>query len=561
VTALRTRRLLAAILALALALFACGIWWGLPNQFSWAGDELHPSTWPQAISPDSIRGWHTRYPPLHFALLQGLSLPLRALIDHGVFKLDDLARVAWLIWFSRAVSLVMALGTVWLVYRVGREVYDERSALFAALLTVLVAPLVYYAKMGNLDAPYLFWFALSLLFYVRLLKEHRRRDYVLFAAAAAAAVCTKDQAYGLYLLAPIPILIGLGRHAYPERGRLAGIARALVDRRFLAAAATAVAGFAVFQELLTNPRRFALHVHLLLGPMSEDYQDYSGTPTGQWELLRHFLRQVVFVLNPALTAVCVAGLLWTAWRAFRYKDRGADDPEDTREILLLGAIFWLLVSYYLTFLDLILFSYDRYLLPVALLLALFGGRLLGALTRPGVRLPWLRWAAVAAGLVYSLLYAGSVDARLLADSRYHVEDWLHRHAAPTDDVAAIGRRHHIPRFRWLPWAKVVRGDGRLIAEERPDFLTVTVSDLRHPEEIDIYQRLASGELGYRLVLLYEGKPLFDLLDLDDAGSSQRFVNPEMAVFKRLPEAPTPGAPGGGVSSGPPPVSDSSDGAE
>src|SRR5262249_5961471 len=163
-----------------------------------------------------------------------------------------------------------------------------------------------------------------------------------------------------------------------------------------------------------------------------------------------------------------------------------------------GAIFWLLVSYYLTFLDLILFSYDRYLLPVAILLAFFGGRFLGALTRPGVRLPWVRWVlwtGVVAGLAYSLLYAGSVDARLLADSRYHVEDWLHQHAAPTDDVAAIGRRHHIPRFRWIPWAKVVQSDGRLLDEERPDFVTVTVTDLRHPQEIDLYQRLASGELG------------------------------------------------------------------
>lgn len=549
---------LRGLLLLALALFSCGIWWGLPGRWGWAGDELHPTSWPEAISteaPANKRIWHLRYPPLHFAVLEGTSFPLRWLIDRGSLGLDEDAATSWLIFFGRFVSLAMAMGTVWLIWRVGCEIYDRRSALFAALTAVCAVPMVYYSKMGNLDAPYVFWFTLSLLFYVRIFKQHRVRDSVLFALAAAAAVCTKDQAYGLYSLAPLPILVSLYFHAYREKGPVRGIARALLDRRLILAAVAAAVGFAVFQELILNPQRFAVHVQLLVGPMSKNYEDYSDTPLGHAELMRQVLKQVVFVLDPLLAAVCAAGIGVTGWRIAR--------RQATREDWLLGGLFVLVVSYYVTFLNLILFSYDRYLLPVAVLLAFFGGRVLGLITRPGgasgdegTRWLRLRQVAVAAGFVYALLYAASVDTRLLADSRYYVEDWVAAHAPKPVSAAAVGRKKHIPRFTWIPWEKVVHTQGRIIERHQPQFLTVNVTDLRNQEEVEFYQQLATGELGYRLVLLYKGRPLFDFITAEEVGSSQRFINPEVALFRRLDDHP----PAGGVPSDPPPVANSRHGA-
>jgi len=532
----RPRLWLAALYAVAVPLFAIGIWWGMPHWFGWSGDEMHPTSWPQALSFKAYNGWHTRYPPLHFAVLQGLSWPLRlALKAAGV---DPVSRVVWLTFFARGVSLLLALVTVGLVYRIGREIYDRRSALFAAAILVCVAPYVYYAKMGNLDVPYIFWFTLSLLFYVRILKHHRLRDYVLFALMAAATVCTKDQAYGLFGLAPLPILWSLirfrARREYGERGVLGSLGRALIDRRFLAAAAAAVVGFAVFQ-MLWNWNRFALHVRLLLGPMSDNYQDYENTPEGHEALLTLFLRQIVFCLNPALALVCTAGVAWTVWRLI--KRQGGDEP------FLVASLVFLIVSYYVTFLSMILFSYDRYILPIALLLAFPGGRLLGALTAPSGRLVALRRIAVAALFGYSLLYAASVDARLLADSRYAVEAYVREHA-PTPQAArsavGIGRRKHIPRFRWLPWERVLRTRGKVLAKERPRYVAINLTDMRHPGEIEFYQRMLRGETGYGLVLLQRGKPLFDLFNVNALGtSSQRFINPEIALFERMDSAPPP----------------------
>jgi Dolichyl-phosphate-mannose-protein mannosyltransferase len=539
---------LAALYAVAVPLFVVGFWWGMPHWFGWSGDEMNPSSWWQALSFKAYNGWHTRYPPLHFAVLQGLSWPLRLALEAAGF--DPVRRAVWLIVFSRIVSLLLAFATVGLVYRIGSEIYDRRSALFTAAILVSVAPYVYYAKMGNLDVPYIFWFTLSLLYYVRILKHHRLRDYVLFALMAAATVCTKDQAYGLYGLAPLPILWSLARREHGAQGSAAqilkGLGRSLIDRRFLAAAGAAIAGFAVFQ-MLWNWHRFTLHVRLLLGPMSDNYQDYENTPEGHEALLTLFLRQIVFCLNPALALVCTAGVAWTVWRLFKRKS--GDEP------FLVACLVFLVVSYYVTFLSLILFSYDRYILPIALLLAFPGGRLLGALAAPAGRFVGLRRAAIAVVFGYSLLYAASVDARLLADSRYAVEAYVREHA-PTPQAArsaiGVGRHKHVPRFRWVPWDRVLRPRSRILAKDRPYFVAINLTDIRHPAETRFYERMLRGELGYHLVLLHRGKPLFDLLDVSALGtSSQRFINPEIALFERMDSAAPPVAdsPAGGAESG------------
>jgi hypothetical protein len=520
---------LGGVFAWALVLFAVGIEWGLPNWMAWAGDELNPPTWLKAISPATPTGWHARYPPLHFALLYWASWPLRFLVDHKVLALGDFDANTLLTYFGRIVSLVMGLLTLGLVYRVGCEVYDRRSALCAVFVTASIAPFVYYAKMANLDVPYLCWFVLSLLAYVRALKYQRLGDYLLFGAAAAAAVCTKDQAYGLYLLAPLALIAGLYRHDFRDRGLLRGLLRSLFDPRLIAGGVTAALGFAVFQNLFGNFHRFEVHVHLLLGPMSEGYKDFPDTWAGHLDLLQLFLRQIAFALNPALTVACVLGLLLTIHQGVKRRNR--------EEVFLLGCIFLLVVSYYVTFLNLILFTFDRYVLPVTVLLAFFGGRLLGELLAQPKERPALRRAALAivslVGL-YSALYASSVDFRLLADSRYYVEDWLEKRGVKPEQVLAIGRTHHVPRFERIPWEKVLRSDGQALLAQKPDYVIVNLTDIRRPSEAEVTERLKNGELGYRLVLDHQSKPFLDLLSIHDVGSSQRFINPEIAVYARNP---------------------------
>ena len=278
----------------------------------------------------------------------------------------------------------------------------------------------------------MFWFALSLVFYLRLLEEQRTLDYVLFATMAALSICTEDQACGLYVLTPLPILYEAWR-----AGRRAGDPhpwrRALRSPGLGAGALAAVATFALVHNFAFNLTGFIAHVHYILGPASSPYRLYPATLGGRLTLLADTVRQALISFGWPLFAAAAAGVVLAAVRA------------DRRRLL-----FWLgvpVVSYYLTFLNVVLHTFDRFLLPVALILALFAGGFLDWLLARAAG-GWRRWAAVAVGGVfgYTLLYSATVDVMMVRDSRYTVERWLHREAPADARIGTMELPQYLPRL-------------------------------------------------------------------------------------------------------------------
>ena len=183
----------------------------------------------------------------------------------------------------------MAAGMVAAACVCGTRAFGRRAGLIAAAIVALAAPFVYYAKTANVDVPYLFWWALSMVFYLRLLETGRTRDYVAFAAAATLSVCTKDQAYGLYLLAPFVIVERIWREngapacrrVRGARSPIAGSSTAALDVRGAVRAG---------QNLLFNAGGFMDHVRFITGPGSADYRVYEPTLAGHLALLRLTVR-------------------------------------------------------------------------------------------------------------------------------------------------------------------------------------------------------------------------------------------------------------------------------
>ena len=136
------RRHLGLLMAYAFVLFACGLWWGLPlgaaaaappnSSFTWTGDELHPSTWGQATNPRALNAWHTRYPPMHFAVLAVASLPTLA-ADAVELTHDTLSRYANLWLIDRAVSVGMALAILAFIYSLTHTELGHRAARWAVI--------------------------------------------------------------------------------------------------------------------------------------------------------------------------------------------------------------------------------------------------------------------------------------------------------------------------------------------------------------------------------------------------------------------------------------------
>jgi hypothetical protein len=411
-----------------------GIWWGLPGW--WAPIELLPEYLLDGQTLHFSHGWFDAYPPLHYYVLSIVMAPFLLLSRWGRLPFDHAYPFVMLL--NRLVSVAAAAGIVAATCAAGAHAFGRRQGSWAAGMMALTTPFLYYAKTANMDVPYLFWFALSLVYYVRILKVGSLRDYVLFAAFATCSVCTKDQAYGLYLLMPVPIVIEIWR-ANRSAQRPQAFLRALIDRRLWTAAATSLVLFALIHNLAFNWDGFMSHVRFIAGDGSAPYRVFDPTPAGRWKL---------FLLTLDLTQ---QSLGWPFAIAVVYGLTFAIVTERTRRLSI-----WLLVpvvSYYFSFINVILYNYDRFMLPVCLILALFGGVTFEELTAAGALRAW-RLAAASLVFAYTLLYAGAVDYLMIRDSRYDVERWLRANAGPSQIVGSSGQREYVPRLDGIAHADV-----------------------------------------------------------------------------------------------------------
>jgi hypothetical protein len=545
------------ILAGSFVLNVVGIGWGVPGK--WVPNELEPASVVYAMSMRFARGWYDLYPPLQFYVLAVAISPLLVLEALGRVSLSatgyTLALVA-----CRLVSVAAGAGTVLAAALCGTQVFGKRAGAFTAAIVALTAPFVFYAKTANVDVPYVFWFGCSMVFYLQILTsladpapESRlpnHASFVLFSACATFAVCTKDQAYALYALMPAPIIYGIWR---ANRATPRPLLQTLFDTRLVAAALTAVALFALCQNLLFNAGGFVNHFRLLTGPTVAFFRVFEPTVSGHFKLLMLTVRLIQVSLGWPLFLVCVAGM-----------PIAAATPGGRRVTV------WLVlpvVSYYLGVINLVLYNYDRFILPVAFILAIFGGvafdRWLGPAQAagPGRWKAWQRgirpsttgvgWRALAAAsaFAYTFFYSATVDVLMLGDSRYTVEQWMKSTIRRDELVATSGLREYLPRIDGFgPVDVATTAD---LKEARPAFYVLNADYARAvPPDSDwgrLIAGLNDGSLGYRLVFRYRRSspwPWLPGAHPDLVGqrhetivfSTLRNINPAMEVFAR-PQVP------------------------
>ena len=513
---------LALILAGSFVLNVTAIGWGMPSASGWAPDETLPQTMLGGIAQRFSGGWVSTYPAFHHYVLALAYLPTLALEWLRGAPIDLSLRHVSLVVSGRMVSVLMATATLAAIYLVAAEAFGRRAALFAALTLGLTTPFVYYAKTTNVDVPYVCWFAVSLVPYMRLLRALRLRDFVAFAVTATLAICTKDQAYALYALTPIPIGIALwrsGEHRSPWH--------LVIDRRVLAAGGAAAIAFAVGHNLLFNFSGFLEHLRLLTtwaryAPM------FDTTVTGRAALSALAVRQSMESLG-WITGIAAAAGLTSA-----VSDRRFRMPA----LCLLVPI----VSYWLLFLNVIGYSFDRFMLPVCVVAAVFAGVGLARLVADGP-LRRARQALCAAGLVFTALNPITLDLMMLFDARYAAEAWVERQLPAGRHVGLLGGSY-LPRFERGQYETILTFSD--LHRFRAPLIVVNADYQRlrpaSTTERQILAALDQGDLGYRPIysqrfeVPWQALPgLHPALVGERRGpvlSNLHHVNPRMEIFAR-----------------------------
>lgn len=514
------RSLLVGVLLALVASHAIPFWWGLPavGQHAWAFDEISPSH-----SGDEVLDRHGgRYPPLHYWLLKAAYSPVRLADASGLVDFQPGQRATWLRSSGRLLTVLMAAVTMWLLVRLARRLFPRihGTGPLLAWLVGLSPVYVFYAKMVNLDVPYLFWFVASLLAYVRILEGHALRDYLAFGLLAAAAICTKDQAYALYVLPSIWLPFALARWR-DDRPGFRGALQALIDRRMVLGALAGAAAFLIVHNVLVDPSELREHLRVMLGKGSQPNRGFfEHTVAGHGAMAWLAIRHVAFILGlPACLAAAYG--LWLAWR-----------QRMTRALVLL--LFP--ISSYLFFIVPVLFHRDRYLLPAGFVLACFAA--LGLATF--VSAPtWRRGRYLVVGLVlvHVLARGWLINLAMLNDSRYDAERWIQARRSAGDSVVVLNNQApRGPRTTGRRSLGRLKSDGpRWLRRSNADYLMISPEEAEDRNATAELDRLYDGSYGYRVDRTFQWRPTWNLLPLWRLSSNLPKINPSWVVFRRRAE--------------------------
>lgn len=421
------------VLVVAALLHGVGIGWGLPASDAWDNDGVAPRDFLPGLAETFTPGHYYTYPPLHLALLSVLSLPelVIAIAKAGSLSIQAVMPVILgtpymtaMALTARFMTLLMSLGIIITLALIASELVTPARRPLVMTLTAAFATVnrsfTYYAHMSNLDVPYLFWALLATLMLVRTIarNEPRRLRYV--ALFGALAISTKDQAYAMFLVgAPLSLLTWgwLDRRARSW---------ALLQE---GAIATGITGALVLfiDGALFNPSGFRARLGFLSGSASQDYATYSKDMHGRLTALVDVAKEWVAHYPEVLGAVFVVGLLLTLASGWRRAE--------------VWVPLFVALSFTLCFNLVARRVEERFTLPQMLLASTYAGVALERL--------WTGWAGRFVGLAMLALGAWKsivIDANLLLEPRYGVENFLAGHAGPNDVIEVYGLNVYLPRI-------------------------------------------------------------------------------------------------------------------
>ena len=297
------------LLAIAFLLILPGLFWGLPSAVTPQVDAPVPLGPLYFFAEYRNPQVDTIYPAFHQLLL----LPVYAVaigvywVAGGISHLtsawpygmrDVSALFSSLILLSNLVATVMGLIMLYLAWRLADS--HKNWSWAGILIAATNGVYIYYCRVGNLDIPYNFWWAVCLFFlWGYFFREGLFRASLLPAAfAAACAAGSKDQACGLAMGAALAILIFPGFKAQALIRRL---------RNSFAFGFLFLAFYAVV-AILPHPVRWWYHLLYILADVAPT--PIPRTPAGEVQTLVLTLGWLWKVFTLPVLALAAAGALF-----------------------------------------------------------------------------------------------------------------------------------------------------------------------------------------------------------------------------------------------------------
>lgn len=402
-----------------LALAAAHVTYGLPAPQVYAPDELDALD-TLTGSRDGFRTWNLRWPPLHAFMVAGLLQPFAWAAALFHLPLEDEAVSGAMTLIMRGLSVAQLGATLLLTFDATRLLFDRRAAIAAAALLATSPVVVFFGSLANLEVPHLFWVALTFWIWVKLCLDRATLWYGALGVATGLSLAAKDQAYAYWLAAPVALLLlvrGNPRGAGPSPAAV---------RHLVYVGVGGLIALALGHGLPWRMDRFVQRWPEVMGPASVAYRMFPATPEGQVRLLGATMKSLTWAAGAPLTIAFAGGIATLL---------------GGRQARLLLLIVTPILTYYVGFLAVIGYVYDRFLIGWLPILSSIGGvfvaRLLAG-ARP------LRIAVAGAILLAAALNAVAVNVVFHGDPKDEARRWLASNLACGTSVGIAFDRRFVP---------------------------------------------------------------------------------------------------------------------
>lgn len=454
---------------------------------------------------------------------------------------DDFGSYDRLYIVGRALTVLVDLVTILLVYFIGRRIFGVPGGLAAAALYALLVLPIQLSHFFTTDPWLTMFVTATLLFILRYLERPTIGRSLAVGAAIGCAFATKTSVPSL--LIPVAAVYAVIWYRSETRTRIA--------EQVALGALASLAVFTLFEPYAIV--RFSAffddiqrQADIVRGNKDVPYtRQFVGLIPGIYELKNHFL----YASGPAFTIAAIVATGWAAWRAIRY-----------RSVELGVLVLWIVA--YIPILITTEARFLRYSLPLLPILAVLVGGLLWTLM---LRLDTRRLGQAATIVTLGITAIWAIGFSTIYQSehpRIHASEWIYKNVEPGstltfeswDDALPLPVNGNVPGVYSIqsmdiygdrpPEEKVrqlyddLQGADYVVLSSDRVRQSIQTMPWRYAVQGEYYRRLLNGQLGYRLVYQSELHPHLFGITWDDTNADESFTvydHPTVRIFKQVEE--------------------------
>jgi 4-amino-4-deoxy-L-arabinose transferase-like glycosyltransferase len=520
---------LGSILLFSLVVRLYGIKWGIPNNHHILSYHPDEKAFFWVVSLMDIQNLNFNphwfiYPTFHYYLVL---IPIMVLsnlgflsfepnlIFYGLYPLE----VGKALLIGRTLSVLFGITTVFIVYLIGKLLYNEEVGILSSLLLSLTPLHVIHSHFLTNDVPVTFWILTTLMFCIKIFKSGKTKWYLLSGASAGFATSTKYTA-GLIILSILTAhflyLKKNGVTSPRNIGKNILLSFSLLISTFIITSPYSILAFSEFKRDLiwASSSRSSIIIHSI---------EWFDTGPG---LIFNLTNSLFYGLGlPVLLfALFGAGI-----------SLNKKKPE-TFIVLSFVIPYYVIVSTWKL-------RYARYMLPITPLLILFAAI---GLFNIRARFKKLGILILIGVVVYTSILMMLYDYTLAAqDPREQARAWINKNIPPGTSIGLpyqtqfftppLDEKLHNIIFTW---------NSSKLTEEKIDYYVLSDFDYRvylksnktketYPLESAFLDFLFTGS-DYKILKTFETKQKFLIIDITDSylPHDMKYSNPKIVIFKR-----------------------------